>query len=144
MSSSTTTTWSPEKATEVVQQRQSGLYTTEDTRHEAVVAWKDLAASDRGMFIHMSYGLFNKFNKKELQAMVKEWKKNLCHSEAYNVKALELEDGTPIWCFVIQHKKADSICPLGLAHGLLVSGFCYFCKNKEDCDWVVSKLSKRR
>lgn len=134
--------WSEAKARSVVEDRQRGLYTTDDTRHEAVVAWKDLASSDLGVFIHMSYGLFNKFNKAELKNMVKEWKKKRCFSEAYNVKELELYDGTKVWCFVIQHNKAQGICPLGLSHGLMVSGFCYFCKDKADCDFVVSKLSK--
>jgi len=134
--------WSETKALEIYQKRRTGLYQSEETRHEAVTAWRQLNKSDLGIFIKMNLGLFNMFNKKELKDMIKNWKKSKCFSDASNITEIELEDGTKAWLFVIQHKLYETICPLALAHGVMVSGFCHICKDISTCQYVVAEMNK--
>ena len=136
--------WSKSKINKVLEARQSGVYQTEDTREEALCAWKQLSSTDSGIFLFMKYGMFNMFNQDELTNMIAQWKINRCTCEEYNVKQLELKDGTKVWCFIVQPPNVDEapFCPLSLAHGLMVSGFGYFVKRKDICDQVVAALRK--
>ena len=143
--SNTTQEWSREKIVKVISDRRSGHYITEDTRDDTLRSWKELQQSDVGITLHRNSGAMNVFNSSELKQQMKQWRKVKAVCQDYNTKELKLSDDTPVWCFVIQPSKQSDLekvgfCPLGLAHGLMVSGYCYFVKSKDICDKVVAYL----
>ena len=146
--SSTTNTsqeWSREKIENVFSDRRRGLYRTEDTQDDTLKSWKELHPLDVGITLHRNSGAMNVFNSSELKQQMKHWRKIKVVCQDYNTKELQLKDGTSVWCFVIQPSKQSELekvgfCPLGIAHGLMVSGYCYFVKSKDICDKVVAYL----
>ena len=139
--------WSDDKIRQVIKDRARGLYNCEDTRDEMMVAWNGKSEKDVAICINMRMGAFNIFTKEELDNQIKNWRKVKCVVRDYNIKELELKDGTKAWCFVMQPPNLAqncNLCPLGMAHGLMVSGYTYFVKNKEVAEYVVSQMKRRK
>ena len=140
--------WSDEKCKQVLNGRRMGFYNCEDTREECLVAYQGLEESDRCFTLLHSQGLFTRYNEKELEDNIALWRRLKVNIQEYNIRQLDLADGTKVWCFVVQPpgKKLEdcNLCPLGMAHGLMVSGYCYFTKDKKVCDWVRNSVMRGR
>ena len=140
--------WTEQKFNQVIAERRAGLYDNKDTQEDCLMAYRSLDDKDRIFGLIRSAGQFAKYNEAEVEDLITFWRKRKVTIQEYNIIELELMDGTKFWCFVVQPPEKDlkncSLDPVGIAHGLMVTGYCYFAKNKSICDYIRNAVMRGR
>ena len=126
-----------EKYRKIYEQRRGGFYHSSDTRDELKVALKDFfgAKDDMFMTLHMTTGIFNVYTQREFLDTLNLWKQTQVKLLDCNYREHD-QDGYEFCSFVVQPKSDEllekcPICPLGIALGMMVSGYTFITKNKE-------------
>ncbi len=126
---------------QIINDRRNGLYNTDDTRNETELAFKQMNTTDLTIFIQHSSGMYGMMNLNELLLQMKVWKHQEVKCLPCNFKEIEIGN-EKAWMWIVQPKDLENapISPLGIAYGIMVSGYAYISKKKSVGEMVIRYL----
>jgi hypothetical protein len=136
---------SSKKVSKIMNDRQMGLYHTQDTLDESILCAKQMASSDICYTLIHHMGFFNVYNAKELQTQLRDFKSKGVKLQSYNIFEKTINNKT-FYMAVFQPEDLTKCsmgnCPLALAHGVLVTGYTYIFKSKGNVENIAAYLNK--
>ena len=128
---------------EITAGRRIGAYVTKETRDETILCHSQKGPQDLVYTIIKRLGQFSVYNLTELAPQIRSWRDLKCVIDDKNIFSITVGDKSA-WLFVVQPPNMDetnsSICPLALAHGVMVSGWSYIAWDKTAVDLCLRLL----
>lgn len=123
------------KRAQVMAQRYRGLYLTEETRDEAIVAVRQLKGmtQDKVVTLIRAEGVFNVYNLREFMRNIVVWRTAGVVMRRTNIRQIGCGCEGSAYMFIIQpDDNTDApICPLAASFGFLVSGYAYIARDPD-------------
>ncbi len=138
--------WSSAERQAILAKRRSGLYTSKDTRDEALVCVRQLMEStngDRVSTLMRSHGVFNVFNTNEFLEQIKQWKDMGVKVFKCNIIPIKCGAYGDAWLMTVTPPGDCPLCPLALAFNTMVSGYSYIAKDRGLFDVAWSQINPK-
>jgi hypothetical protein len=132
---------SKSQVNKIIENRRRGLYHTKDTFDESKLCARQMEPTDVCYTLIRHMGFFNVYNKREFLTQLKEFKAKSVVLRDCNVFETPINGKTHYLAVFQPADLSDApMCPLALAHNVMVSGFSYIFQNKSDADLALAYL----